>query len=115
MTALSVDSATTVLHAGIDRSVDDVLCSGDIGLHRLERVVLGGDDLLHRGGMDDDIGSLSGAQQSLRIPDVADEVAEPVPVEALLHLGLLEFVAREDADRAVGEFRQDPSDKGVAE
>ncbi len=80
-------------HAGIDCRVDDVLRPGDVGLHRLERVVLRGDHLLHRGGMDDDVGSLRSAQQPLRVTDITDEVAEPIAVETLLHLGLLEFVA----------------------
>ncbi len=59
------------------------------------------------------VGTLAARVQTPPIADVADEVAQPVVVEALLHLGLLEFVAREDPDRGVGQVRQDPPTKAL--
>ena len=76
----------------------DVLGAEDVGLDRLERVVLADRHVLQRGGVDDHVGALDGATQPVAIADVTDEEAEPRVVELPLHLGLLELVAAEDAD-----------------
>ena len=84
--------------ARVDRRADDVLRADDVRLDALERVVLRGVDLLHRGGVDDHVDAVESAAQPRLVADVADEVAQPVVVEQLAHLVLLQLVAAEDDD-----------------
>ena len=103
---------------GLDRDAmvldgtDDVLGSLDVGLDRLVREVLARGHLLHRGGVEDDVGITQGRADRIDVADVADpegelsfEVREhdlvggghPVH-EVQPHLVLLRLVAREHDD-----------------
>ena len=73
-----------------------MLRTADVGLDALHRVVLGSRHLLDGGGVDDVVDSLHGHHQALLVADVAEEIAHARRIEDLLHLELLELVARED-------------------
>ena len=85
-------------HARIEADLGDVLGAEDVGLDRLERVVLADRHVFQGGRVDDHIGALDGAAQPIPIAHVADEEAKPRVVELPLHVGLLQLVAAEDAD-----------------
>ncbi len=72
-----------------------------VGLDALHRVVFGGGHLLQRGGVDDDSRTPACAAQPLGVAHVADEVAQATgSVKLLLHLVLLQLVARVDDEPA---------------
>ncbi len=56
--------------------VDDVLGADDVGLGRLERVVLARLDVLERGAVEDDVDALRRPQQPVAVADVADQEAQ---------------------------------------
>ncbi len=85
------------LHAAVDRCLDHVLRAEDVGLDRLERVVLAHRHLLERRGVDHHVDVLHRTVEAVAVAHVADE--EPqlrvlVVRERLLHLELLELVSR---------------------
>src|SRR5207302_249069 len=52
--------------------VDEILSAADIGAYRLPREVLTGWNLLHRGGMENDIDSVEGGPDALGVTHVTD-------------------------------------------
>src|SRR5262245_14213659 len=103
------------LDALVDGGVDDVLRPEHIGLDRLERVVLARGNLLHRGGVEDDVHPVHGALEALAIAHVADEEAERRMAHARGHLGLLQLVAAEHHEPPRVVSRQHDLDELVAE
>src|SRR5712692_6873539 len=79
--------------------VDDGLRPEDIGLDRLERVVLACRHLLHCRCVDDDVDvGLEGALEALLIAYVSDEERESRVAELELHVVLLQLVAAQHDD-----------------
>src|SRR5690606_22070336 len=105
-----------LLHTRIDRCLNDVLRADDVGLHVLERVVLGSVDLLESCSMHHVIDAMHGPCKTVLIADVADEPSEARVVgELLTNLVLLQLVAREDHNTSrVVAFKQ-LCDEGLTE
>jgi hypothetical protein len=88
------------LRLGVEGGLDHVLGSQDVCLHGFKRVKFAGRDMLHRGGMEDDIDPFHGAGHSAGITDVADQETERLlPGVPLLEQVLLVLVTGQDADR----------------
>ena len=88
-------------HTAIDGRIDDVLGPQHIGLDGLERIVFAGRHLFERGGVYHQIhGSLEGSPEAPRVPDIADEEAQPRIGVLTAHLGLLQLVPAEDDEPA---------------
>ncbi|MPM65653.1 hypothetical protein SDC9_112550 [bioreactor metagenome] len=105
-----------LLHAGVDRGLDDVLRPEHVGLDELVRVVLGGVDLLVRGGVDDMVDAVHRAVEPGQVADVAEEPAQPtVVVEQLTALVLLQLVAGVDDDALRVHVVQQSGDERLAE
>src|SRR5678816_3904327 len=67
----------------------------------LERIVFAGRHLFERGGVYHQIhGSLEGSPEAPRVPDIADEEAQPRIGVLTAHLGLLQLVPAEDDEPA---------------
>ena len=108
-------SAIGARHACVEADLGDVLGAEDVGLDRLEGVVLADGHVLERRGVDDHVSTLDGAPQPVAIANVTDEEAQPRIVELALHLRLLELVAAEDADGAGAPFRERGAREVLAE
>ena len=65
-----------LFHAAVQRGIDHVLRTENIGLDRFKRIVLTGRDLLQSGGMDNNIHTLEGPLQPIKIPDISQKIAE---------------------------------------
>jgi len=96
--------------------VDDGLRPEDIGLDRLERVVLACRHLLHCRCVDDDVDvGLEGALEALLIAYVSDEERESRVAELELHVVLLQLVAAQHDDALGRVLRQGVLDELLAE
>ena len=105
-----------LLHARVDRGLDDVLRANDIGLHVLERVVFGRVDLLQGRRVNHIVDLVHGASQPVLVANVADEPAQSgVVVEPLAHFVLFEFVAGVDHDAAGVVLLEQQFDERFAE
>ncbi|GAA3128941.1 hypothetical protein GCM10020001_058260 [Nonomuraea salmonea] len=103
-------------HAAVDGGLHDVLGARDVGADVFERVVLGGVDLLERGGVDDVVDAVHGAGEAVAVAYVADEPAQALVVaEQLLALVLLELVAGEDHQAAHPQRVERVADERLAE
>jgi hypothetical protein len=92
---------------GVERGVDDVAGSIDIGLDRFDGIVFTGGHLLKRGGMDNDVHLLEGATQADAVSNVSDEVAKRWMVEAGdPHFMLLQLITAEDNELLRVKFTQ---------
>ena len=116
LTALSVDSAMTrATPVSIAASTtccapSTFVCTASNGLYSHAGTCF------MRRGVDDEIGTVHGAKQPAAVADVADEEAKVrIRRVPLLHLVLLELVAREDSDGGVGPIGDGTRDEGVAE
>ncbi|GAA2881030.1 hypothetical protein GCM10020220_083930 [Nonomuraea rubra] len=114
--ALSVESATT-LRTPQSIAASTTFCEpATLVRDVLERVVLGGVDLLERGGVHDVVDAVHGAGEPVAVADVADEPAQPfVVAEELPGLVLLELVAGEDHQAADRERVECVTDERLAE
>ena len=65
--------------------------------------------------MNDEIDALHGGAQALAIPHIADEIAHGGLIELLLHLVLLQLVARIDHETARLEIPQQITDPFASE
>ena len=81
--------------------MDHVFRAGDVGADAFGGIVLGGRHVLKRGGVDHHFDIAHRHAQTLGVAHVADEVAQRIVLrnrQFLLHLELLELVARIDHD-----------------
>ena len=100
----------------IDGGIDDIAAAHDVGLDRFEGIVFAGRNLLERRGMNYDRDPGKGALQTLRITNIADEIAQAGMIEARSpHIVLLEFVTAEDDELLRAVFAQHQLDELPAE
>ncbi len=82
----------------------------DVGLGRLERVVLPGLDVLERRTVEDDVDALARPQHAVAIADVADEEADARSGDPVALVELLRLVSPEDTHH-VGPVRDEVIDQ----
>ena len=96
--------AHDAVHALVDGGVEHVVRADDVGAHGLHGEELAGGNLLQGGGVEDVVHAVHGVAHALGVADVADEEAHlggelgRLLLQAVAHVVLLLFVAREDAD-----------------
>ncbi len=104
---------------GVDARFDEVLRAKDVGLDAFERVVFGGRHLLECCGVDGDVDAFKRAGDTVRIADIADEIAdlgELFDRELLRHFKLLELVAGENHQSLdTGILGEKAADEALAE
>ena len=94
-------------NTGVERGVDDVTSSIDVGFDGFDGIVFTGGHLLEGGCMDNDIHLLEGAAQADAIANIPDEIAERgVVVASDTHFMLLQFIAAEDDELPRMKFAQ---------
>ena len=71
-------------------TIDDVLCTVDIGFDTFHRIVLGDRDVFESCGMDDIIDPVHGFKQTIFISDITDKIAHAFIAETLSHFVLFE-------------------------
>jgi hypothetical protein len=86
------------LDLALERRVDEVGGSVDVGADRFDRVVLGQRHVLHRGRVHDDVDAPQRSQESRAIADVPEEEAQARVIHLALHHVVLLLVAREHDD-----------------
>src|SRR5580704_8200367 len=99
-------------HAAVDRGVDDVTATHNVGLDGFEGIVFAGRNLLERGGMNYDRDSGKCAFQTLGITNITDEIAQARMIKPRSpHVMLLEFVTAEDDELLRAVFAQHELDE----
>ncbi len=115
---MSVDSAITRLTWLTQRRPNDVFCAQNVGVDAFERIVFCSRNLLQRGGMNNVIDVAHRHFQPRKIAYVTDEETQPrqyLGRKRLLHLVLLEFIARKDDEPLEFDNLRRALDEGLAE
>jgi hypothetical protein len=104
-----------LFHFGAQSRENNVLCAIDIGLDAFHWIIFGDRNMLHRRRVNYNIDVALGNFEPAAIAHVANKKANAGIRDFLGHLGLFEFVAREDDDLARIEILQKPPRDPLAE